>query len=83
MKILHTVESYLPHRHGMSEVVKRISEKLVQVGHQVTVATKYDSARREDVINGVRIKSFNISGNTVVGLRGEVDSYRDFVLSSD
>ena len=45
MKILHTVESYLPARHGMSEVVRQVSERLVAKGHEVTVATSTPSAR--------------------------------------
>ena len=39
MKILHTVELYHPSQGGMQEVVKQISERLVKLGHEVTVAT--------------------------------------------
>jgi len=63
MKILHTVESYLPSRHGMQEVVTQLSEKLVLMGHDVTVATSYDENRKSNIINGVKIADFNIKGN--------------------
>ena len=39
MKILHTVEYYAPSVGGAQEVVRQISERMVQRGHQVTVAT--------------------------------------------
>ena len=69
MKILHTVESYLPRRHGMQEVVTQLSERLARMGHEVIVATSYDPDRRDDVINGVRIADFKVSGNLVRGLK--------------
>jgi len=40
MKILHTVESYTPSINGMQQVVKQLSERLVLLGHDVTVATR-------------------------------------------
>ena len=85
MKILHLVESYLPSRHGMSEVVSQISERLVQQGHSVTVATRVDPARKQPAIRGVDIVEFAISGNMVRGFDGEaheVQRYRDFLCSS-
>lgn len=81
MRILHTVESYLPLKHGMSEVVKQISERLVVLGHDVTVATSSCSSRHLNIINGVKIKSFNIKGNFVEGFQGEVESYKSFLLN--
>jgi glycogen synthase len=45
MKILHLVESYLPARNGMQEVVTQLSTRLVEKGHQVTVVTSYDERR--------------------------------------
>jgi L-malate glycosyltransferase len=83
MKILHTVESYLPSRHGMSEVVRQISERLVSDGHQVTVATRADPTRVEKIINGVEIIEFDISGNITTGMQGEYDRYIRYLLDSD
>ncbi|HJV64634.1 MAG TPA: glycosyltransferase family 4 protein [Geomonas sp.] len=82
MKILHCVEFYDPSVGGMQEVVKQLSERLVLLGHQVTVATTAMESRREKVINGVRIAEFAVSGRLATGLAGEVDAYRDYVLES-
>lgn len=82
MKILHTVESYLPARHGMSEVVRQLSEIMVEQGHEVFVATSYDERRQERMLNGVNIESFKVSGNYVNGIQGESERYIDFVKNS-
>lgn len=82
MKILHTVESYLPARHGMSEVVRQLSEGLVTRGHEVTVATSTDASREFDTLNGVEIHSFPISGNAIRGTRGPAETYIQFVQKS-
>ena len=52
MRILHTVESYYPQKNGMSEVVRQISEGLVQLGHEVFVATTKCSNRVLKNFNG-------------------------------
>jgi L-malate glycosyltransferase len=83
MKILHTVESYDPSTGGMQEVVKQISERLVKMGHSVTVATSKNSERTKDIINGVKIVEFDIAGNYVTGMKGDIQSYKDFLLQSD
>ena len=82
MKILHTVESYLPHRHGMSEVVRQISERLALEGHEIIVATSYSKARKNTNINGVNIKQFNISGNYVKGFTGNINEYKNYLLNT-
>ncbi len=83
MRILHTVESYLPSRHGMSEVVRQISEGLVKKGHIVVVATSYNEARSENVINGVKVEQFKISGSYVRGYSGEVQRYREYIINEE
>jgi glycosyltransferase involved in cell wall biosynthesis len=83
MKILHTVQFYDPSTGGMQEVVKQISEHLVKRGHQVTVATSRDPARKSCSINGVAIREFTISGNFITGLQGETHAYQNFLLHSD
>lgn len=83
MKILHTVESYLPLRHGMQEVVTQLSEFLIQKGHEVTIATSYHEKRFSKIINCVKIEEFNISGNFVNGMNGDTQSYQQFLLDSD
>jgi glycosyltransferase involved in cell wall biosynthesis len=83
MKILHTVESYPPSLGGMQEVVKQFSERLVRLGHDVTVATSKNPERHEPVSNGVKIVDFTISGNAVRGYWGDVALYAEYLLHSD
>lgn len=83
MKILHTVEFYHPSQGGMQEVVRQISERLVKLGHEVTVATTKLSERKSKTINGVKIKEFTIEGNLVKGFKGEVERYKEFLINSD
>jgi glycosyltransferase involved in cell wall biosynthesis len=79
MKILHTVNQYYPEVGGSEEAVRQVSERLVRLGHDVTVATGFSGKRSGHLINGVRIRDFRCSGNIVDGLRGEVDAYRTFL----
>lgn len=83
MKILHTVEFYYPSIGGSQEVVRQISERIVAMGHDVTVATSFLPDRHEKSLNGVKIRQFNISGNEVRGYIGDVNEYQDFILKSD
>jgi len=79
MNILHTVQSYLPERHGMSEVVRQLSERLVKKGHRVVVATSRCAERSEKMINGVEIVEFDIRGSITGGIQGEYDRYIRFI----
>lgn len=82
MKIVHTVESYLPDHHGMAEVVRQLSEGLVQRGHQVIVLTSLHPRREKTVlINGVLVISFDISGNLIKGIKGDADEYIQYILN--
>lgn len=83
MKMLHTVQYYNPSVGGAQEVVRQISERLVQCGHQVTVATTKLADRDRSVINGVHIEEFSVSGKAVHGFRGETRRYQEFLLDSD
>ncbi len=83
MKILHTVESYSPALGGMQEVVRQISERLVKLGHEVTVATRKHPERKFTVLNGVKIADFEIEGNRVRGIKGDEEGYLNFLLSSE
>src|SRR5438105_3107711 len=79
MKILHTVEFYYPSVGGAQEVVRQLSEHMVRMGHDVTVATTKLPARERNVHNDVKIAEFAISGNRVRGIEGDVDDYHRFV----
>jgi glycosyltransferase involved in cell wall biosynthesis len=83
MKLLFCCESYWPQRGGVQEVMRQIAERMAARGHDVSVATGTLSDRKADTHNGVRIYSFEVTGNLVTGIRGQVDRYRDFVTSFD
>lgn len=74
-------ESYVPGGGGVARVNKEIAERLVCRGHDVTVATTKIKERNEKIVQGVKIHDFEVSGNTVRGIRGEVNRYQDFVIS--
>jgi glycosyltransferase involved in cell wall biosynthesis len=82
MRILHTVEFYEPFKGGAQEVVKQLSERMVAMGHEVTVVTTKLEERKSNVINGVTIKEFNISGNEVRGYEGDTELYKKFLLKN-
>jgi glycosyltransferase involved in cell wall biosynthesis len=83
MKILHTVEFYSPSVGGAQEVVKQLSEHLVMLGHDVTVATTKLPTRRKKIINGVKIREFDISGNEVRGYQGkDLKKYQNFLVNT-
>jgi glycosyltransferase involved in cell wall biosynthesis len=83
MKLLFCCESYWPHRGGVQEVMRQIAERMAASGHDVSVAARTSPDRKTDVHNGVRIHSFDVSGNLVTGIRGEVDRYRKFLTEFD
>jgi glycosyltransferase involved in cell wall biosynthesis len=83
MKLLLCCESYWPHRGGVQEVMRQIAERMVAAGHDVGVATRTHPERKTDIHNGVRIHSFDVRGNLVTGIVGEVDSYRQFLTKFD
>lgn len=80
MKILHTVQLYHPAIGGSEEVIKQISERLAKRGHDVTVATAAHPQRKDQIINGVKIREFTISGNEVNGIEGQKTEYQQFLL---
>ncbi len=83
MKILHAVEFYAPSHGGAQEVVRRISEAMVVRGHDVTVATTRIPARGFDRLNGVQIKEFALSGNSVRGIVGDSWEFQRYLVDSD
>ncbi len=60
-------------------MVRHVSRELVRRGHEVTVATTRLPHREETELDGARIEEFEISGNAVSGMKGEVDRYRSFI----
>lgn len=83
MKILLCCEFFYPSVGGAQEVVRQLAGRLARWGHDVTVATSFLANRTSDVHEGVKIRSFNISGNWANGLAGDVQSYRQFMLEGE
>ncbi|MDI1354702.1 MAG: glycosyltransferase family 4 protein [bacterium] len=82
MKIIHCVESYYPAIGGMPEVVKQLSERLVKMGHDVTVVTRVHNDRTLGSYNGVKVVSFAITGNPKEATSPEEKAYVDFLLAT-
>jgi L-malate glycosyltransferase len=81
MKIFHCVESYSPSVGGMQEVVKQLSERLVQLGHEVFVLTRANDQRAFTELNGVKVIGFNIIGNPKKASNSDEQAYIDFLLN--
>jgi glycosyltransferase involved in cell wall biosynthesis len=68
----------------MSEVVSQLSRKLVEKGHEVTVATSANPDREPVTsMDGVKVLSFDISGNLADGINGDIQEYRRLLCSSE
>jgi glycosyltransferase involved in cell wall biosynthesis len=83
MRLLFCCELYHPSRGGVQEVMRQVAERLAAAGHDVTVATSYLPERNFTSHNGVAIQAFKVAGNAIVGMRGEVGRYREFILDFD
>src|SRR4051812_42386435 len=83
MRILHAVEFYPPSVGGVQAVVRQVSERVAARGHDVTVATSAHPERIDTVINGVKVAEFDVRGNEVRGMQGDVDGYRRYVTEGD
>jgi glycosyltransferase involved in cell wall biosynthesis len=81
MRLLFCCDLYHPSVGGVQEVVRQIAERMVQAGHDVTVATRRLPDRNSLVHNGVRIAEFDVSGDRTTGLAGEVERYREFLTT--
>ncbi len=81
MKILFCVEFYYPSVGGAQEVVRRLAERMSNRGHSVSVVTTNVAERELNVHNGVSIHGFDVSGNKVQGMYGDVREYQHFLIS--
>lgn len=79
MNILFCCQFYSPSVGGVQEVIKQLAERLVEREHQVTVVTTKLAMRNFDTLNGVVIKDFNIKGNWVDGMAGEMELYQEYI----
>lgn len=82
MLILHAAESYPPLISGIPRVASQLSERMARQGHEVHVATgAVAGAPAEEVLNGVHVHRFAVSGNRHTGIRGDVRPYLEFLDS--
>ena len=83
MQILIGTDYYYPSVGGQQIVLKEIAERLVKLGHKVTVATSKMQSRHANNHNGVNIKEFDIEGSYVHGIQGKVNDYQNFIINGD
>ncbi|MDX2173403.1 MAG: glycosyltransferase family 4 protein [Bacteroidota bacterium] len=81
MRIFHCVESYFPAVGGMQEVVKQLSERLVVLGHEVIVLTRFHPDRNFELLNGVKVISFKVEGNPKEVVSDAEKEYVSFLLN--
>ena len=83
MKILITVSTYYPDFNGVANVTKYLAEGLKKLGHSIQIITKLSqNKRREEEINGIKIKRFILNFSKFVGYSGEIEEYRRFVCNT-
>lgn len=82
LNIAHCVESYAPSIGGMAEVVKQLSERMVRMGHRVTVYTSHHPDRMASEMNGVVVRAFRAGGNAVQGPQGDVAGYEQALMEA-
>src|SRR6267142_4292443 len=63
--------------------MRQIAERMLAMGHDVTVATSRHPGRTLTVVNGVKIRDFRAGGKMAYALNGEIDQYRQFVQQFD
>lgn len=83
MKILFCVEFYFPSIGGAQEVVRQLAERMAGKGHDVSVATTKIFTRTSLRHHGVKIVEFDVSGNLVRGIHGDVVGYQSFLANQD
>lgn len=83
MKILLCSQFYHPSVGGVQKVIRELAENFLKMGHDVTVATSFDFRRDFETLNSVTIKQFQISGNHVFGMKGNLKDFQNFVLAGN
>lgn len=84
MKLLFTVNTYMPKRDGVQFVTKYLAEGLVKKGHSVDLITRQCKELTEvddEVINGVHVIRWN--ANTYHTMhKGDKEGYQKFILKN-
>ena len=83
MKVLICCENFYPSVGGVQEVIYQLSTRLINTNRKVTVATSFRTDRKSTSYKKILIKEFSVSGNYVLGMKGEVEHYRNFIINSN
>jgi L-malate glycosyltransferase len=83
MNILLCCEHFYPSVGGVQKMMYELGMRFVMHGHQVTVATSWRADRTIDVIDGIKIVGFKVTGNAAFGMRGEYENYQQFLVDED
>jgi glycosyltransferase involved in cell wall biosynthesis len=74
--ILHIAHSYPPDVSGIAEIAYQTSTRLAARGHEVHVFTgQIAGAQSAEVVDGVHINRFDLSGNEALGIRGNPEPF--------
>lgn len=84
MNIVFISEKYAPYNSGVPIVVRYLAEGLVCEGHIVSVYTTVplnSELKKEEWINGVRVKRFELWRNSLKQIKGDVEGIRNSLLA--
>lgn len=81
MNILLCCEHFHPSVGGVQKMMYEIGLRFVMKGHTVSVATGWRSDRKQNLVDGINIHSFKVSGNAASGMTGEIKNYQDFLIN--
>lgn len=83
MNIVIAVNSYWPNKDGVQMVTQYEAEKLVELGHNVTVMTSMvDGCKKDEIHNGVRIIRF-IHKCRLKYHYGEKSAFQNFLIANN
>lgn len=83
MNITFIVESYYPSSGGVQNVTKYLAEGLAKLNHNVTIVTTQKYYAKEEILNGVKIKRFNIKKSKLKKYSGEINEYINYILEQN
>jgi glycosyltransferase involved in cell wall biosynthesis len=80
MKILLCCEHFHPSVGGVQKMMYEIGLRFIQKDHEVSVVTSFRDDRKVNEVDGINIYSFKVSGNSALGLNGDISAYQDFLI---
>jgi glycosyltransferase involved in cell wall biosynthesis len=84
--VLFTLERYDKTGGGVYEVISQIARRFHTDGYNVKIAATTSSGQFEPgmiIENGMEVNRFDIHGSLVNGLRGDIESYKNFLLTEE